>query len=79
MVTWKELREFGENCARPCFKTTLLGAVPYVETKSGELTGVINPSLQREANREGILIEAALFREGAYLLRLIPMDESPGV
>jgi len=53
------------------FKTTLLGPVPYEENHARELVGVVPDRLQQEAVCNGFSIDAALFREGAYVLRVL--------
>ena len=49
----------------------------WKETKTGELTGYIPPELQMEANKHGLLIECALYREGKYVMRILPSYDSP--
>jgi len=40
-----------------------------------ELTGWIPPDLQRAAEKEGFVIEAALWREGVYVLRELTLQQ----
>ena len=77
MDIWAELIRFGKSCRHPIFETTLLGHVEWKETKTGELTGYIPPELQMEANKHGLLIECALYREGKYVMRILPSYDSP--
>lgn len=55
-----------------CFETTLLGFVPYKKDSAGVFVGYIPDCLQRDANRHGIIIEAADYQRGSYILRLSP-------
>ena len=70
MNIWEELRIFGINCGYSTFETTLLGPATSKETETGELTGYIPPDLQYDAIRNGLVIEAALFERGVYVIRL---------
>lgn len=75
MNVFEELREFGLERLKAdgldTFETSLLGRVRWKTTEDGTLTGHIPIGLQKEANRYGLYIEAAFFKEGIYLLRLI--------
>lgn len=77
MNIWEELKEFGvdhlKSTGRDTFETSLLGHVGW-ETISGELVGSIPPWLQSSANSYGMQIEAANFREGKYVLRLMGLQ-----
>ena len=70
MDIWKILVDYGKDRNGKSFKTNQLGTVNYKKSEGGELTGVIPMDLQAEANKHGIVIEAALFKEGTYLLRV---------
>ena len=69
MNLWEILQEAAQRMDGETIETTLLGRVRPMKTDNGELTGYIPPELQSEANRYGMVIEAALWREDRYVLR----------
>lgn len=76
MDIWEEFREYcwvANLLPGMCFETTLLGKVLWVELDTGECTGLIPKDLQKEAKRNGFLIEAALYKENKYVLRVLKL------
>lgn len=72
MNIWKVLQEQAIEHHGKAIETTLLGNVLPIKTGSVELTGFIPPALQGEARTYGLIIEAALWKEGRYVLRTLP-------
>ncbi len=56
------------------FDTTLLGTVPTAWCRTSGTVSVISRGLQRAANENGFVIEAADWRENRYTLRLMPSN-----
>ncbi len=71
-ISWQELRQFADDLdlqVGDTFKTSLLGRVLF-HVVDKELTGWIPPDLAYSALENGFLIDAALWKEGNYVLRV---------
>lgn len=77
MNIWKVLQEQAIEHTGKTIETALLGEVLPIKTNRGELTGFVPPVLQKEANEYGMVIEVALWKEGRYVLRLLPCAFAP--
>ena len=75
MNIWKVLQGQAIEHNGKTIETTLLGEVLPIKTDSGELTGFIPPALQEEAKQYGLIIEAALWKEGRYVLRTLTSNK----
>ena len=68
---WKVLKEQAEQHNGRTIITSMLGNVHALKIYGGELTGWIPPALQARAKEHGLVIEAALWKEGHYVLRAL--------
>ena len=83
MSVWDDLRDFSRGRNGRSFRTSLIGRVRFIDenwrirpmNSPPELTGWIPPDLQRAAEKEGFVIEAALWREGVYVLRELTLQQ----
>lgn len=65
-VIWDSIKA---QAKRGKVKTHALGYVGFEKKEDGQLVGIIPDELQQEAHRHGLVIEAALFKEGRYVIR----------